>query len=204
MCSVRSHYPQCWQTGVSVVFFLFFASSLHFLVLKQKTTPPFFFFLKQCKARCNENPPGLNGDSSGPTLVVTPLSHMKQSGVFWRKWKRKGTDKHQRIQCTERKASHRGLVKSIKGPIHLWNFLSQPISARSGVNKPPGLSIMHIWLLIAANWQFTVRLWPAKSSVVTAKQHAVRWLGPNGWLHLLLFPPFFPVRSSIYLSLCLL
>lgn len=91
------------------------------------------------------------------------------NGVFWRKWKRKGTDKHQRIQCSERKAPHRGLVKSIKGSIRLWNFLSQPISARSRVNKPPGLSNMHIWLLIAANWQFAVRLWQTQSTVVTAK-----------------------------------
>lgn len=103
------------------------------------------------------------------------------NGVFWRKSKRKETDKHQRIQCTERKAPYWGLVKSIKGSIRLWNFLSQPISARSRVNKPPGLSNMHIWLWITANWQFTVRLWLAQSSVVTAK-HFIRWLCPNGWL----------------------
>lgn len=117
------------------------------------------------------------------------------NGVFWRKWKRKGTDKHQRTQCAERKAPHRGLVKSIKGSIRLWNFLSQPISARSRVNKPPGLSNMHIWLLITANWQFTVRLWLAQSCVVTAKQHFIR-LGPNGWLHVVFSLSFFCVSLS--------
>lgn len=120
------------------------------------------------------------------------------NGVFWRKWNRKGADKHQRIQCRERKTPHRGLVKSIKGSIRLWNFLSQPISARSRVNKPPGLSNMHIWQLIAANWQFTVRHWLAQSSAVTAKQHFIRRLGPDGWLHV-----FFPLSLLFFLmSLC--
>ena len=141
----------------------------------------------------------MHGDSSGPTLVLTPPP-VTWNGVFWRKWKRKGTDKHQRTQCAERKAPHRALVKSIKGSIPLWNFLSQPISARSRVNKPPGRPNMHIWLLIAANWPFTVRLWLAQSWVVAAKQHFIR-LGPNGWLHVVFPLSFFCLSLSLSLWL---
>lgn len=126
-------------------------------------------------------PAGLHEDNSGTAVVLLTLP-VTWNGVFWRKWKRKGTDKLQRIQCTERKAPYWGLVKRIKGSIRLWNFLSQPISVRSRVNKLPGLSNMHIWLRIAANWQFTVRLWLAQSSVITAKQHFIRRLCPNSWL----------------------
>lgn len=128
-------------------------------------------------------------DSSGTALVTW-------NGVFWRKRKRKGSDKHQRIQCTERKASHRGLVKSIKGPIRLWNLLSQPIRARSRVNKPPGLSSMQSLLLIDS-----LELdagWPGQMLSLLNNILEDDWAQTADCMY------YFPLLPSFYLSLRLL
>lgn len=106
--------------------------------------------------------------------------------------KEKGTSQTPENTMHRKKSFTSGSVKSTKGPISLWNFLSQPISAGSRVNKPPW--VIHyapfgISLLLIDSSQLDVCRLSAKCC------NCNRRLGPNGWLHVL-FPLILP--SSLF------